>query len=213
MKNEILKEINTIVGKQLLNGGFKPNKALSLYKYNDNKYRVDFIFDIKNRQDSCLQHIKFEFTNKALEKVFKEFDNKLRVKNEGEPLSFNRPSLEITDWKIILKKHNLVINDFWFHHFDSLNAMKQSEKKYIQFSDLVIKLKKELQNTELLKEYLLDNDNEYHLSQYLCLAYINTENLEEAYQKVKEISKDYLDHLKQDLKDFYELLEEAKATV
>ncbi len=210
MKNEILKEINKIIGKQLLEEGFKSNKALNLYKYNDKDYRVDFVFDIKNRRNSCLQHIKFEFTNKDLENVFKEFDNKLRLKNGGVALSFNRSSLEITDWKIILKSHNLVITDFWFHHFNSLIEIKQSEKKYIQFSDLVIELKNKLQNTEILKEYLLNNDNEYHLQQYLCLAYINDENLEEAYKKVQETSKNYLNNIRKGLDDFYYLLIEAK---
>lgn len=210
MKKDFLEKIYTIIGEKLEKEDFVPNKALNLYKYNNKNYCTDFVLDIKDRDNGYLQHIKFEFTNKMLEKKFKEFDNKLRMKKGGEAFSFNRPSLEITDWKIILKKNNLVITNFWFHYFDTLNEVDEAKIEYIQFADLIIQLKSKLQDTLVLKEYLLDNYNEYHLRQYLCLAYINQDNLDEAYQKVQEISKDYLEYLKKDIKDFYELLIEAK---
>ncbi|MDO6855306.1 hypothetical protein Q4599_17120, partial [Cellulophaga lytica] len=73
-------------------------------------------------------------------------------------------------------------------------------------------LKNKLQNTEILKEYLLDNYTEYHLRMYLCIAYMNNESLDEAFKVVQEISKQYTEHLKKDLKDFYELLIDKKVT-
>ena len=212
MKKDILEKIYQIVGSGLEKESFKPNKALNLYKYNSKSYSAEFVFDIKNRGNSYFQHIKFKFTYKPLEKVFKGFDNKLRLMKGGEAFSFNRSSLEITDWQSILKKHNIETLSFWFKTYDSIGQVEEDGNQYLQFVNLVIELKCKLQNTEFLKDYLLDNYTEYHLRQYLCLTYMNDESLEDAYQKVKEISKDYLDHLKKDLQTFYEMLKEEKVT-
>ncbi|WP_158978797.1 hypothetical protein [Cellulophaga sp. L1A9] len=206
MKNDILEKIQSIVGDNLNKNGFKPNKALSLYKYNDKDYRADFVFDVKNRGNSCFQHIKYEFTNKQLDKIFKKFDNKLREKKGNMVLDFSRPALLITDWKKILNKHNIDITGFWFKSYDNVEEVEENREKYLRFTDLAIELKNKLQNTEILKEYLLDNYTEYHLRMYMCIAYINDESLEEAFKVVQEISKDYIEHLKKDLKDFYDLL-------
>jgi len=210
MKDSILNKINLIIGVSIETEGFKPNKALNLYKYNNKDYRTDFVFDVKNRGNNCFQHIKFRFTNKGLEKVFKKFDNELRLNKGGEAYNFNRSSLEITDWKTILKKHNIDITGFWFKSYDNVEEVEENREKHLLFTDLAIELKNKLQNIEILKEYLLDNYTEYHLRMYLSIIYMNDENLEEAFKVVQEISKDYTENLKKDLKGFYKLLIEAK---
>ncbi|MDO6855344.1 hypothetical protein Q4599_17355, partial [Cellulophaga lytica] len=138
MKKDILEKINSIINDTIISECFKTNKALDLYKYNDKDYRTDFVFDVKNRGNSCFQHIKFKFTNKQLAKIFRYFDNKLREKKGNMVLDFSRPALLITDWKTILKKHNIDITGFWFKSYDNVEEVEENRDKYLRFTDLAI---------------------------------------------------------------------------
>lgn len=210
-QQDVLDGFYELFGSHFKELGFLPNKKKDIYTKKGKSSREIFDLHCVPGAISFCMHTRLKFIDVETEKIFKRVDNLVRTKIGLKKITSSRITIDVTDWKNLLRSQGRENSGVWFWSFDDVEEVKMRMDDYIELINAGSYWLNEKNNLEKLKQSLLDEQQFVYDEIYLTLTKVyESRELASAYQFIRgrrSELKGYYDDRQIEL--FYEELKSA----